>query len=505
MTIKVNQPTRPPRRITTNNGLLTAAAPQAKVDTPAASDQVSLGQSQETVEAPTSAAPAAAEVEKDDKGPLKLTLGDLSRPLREGKTKTVLASLDPKMTLSKLAEALFEADPAADRDSTFELHSYESDNWSNVTLSAKRELSNGTVISRIGIGRGPSDTEPAKSRYSLSYAPEKMPTGNQLPDVLQKHWGQVFEKAPTSIEEDLKEKYGDIGEASDINIYLTDTNKEKPYVNLTWQAKSQKDVKSKIDFAGEDSIRLSHSLTQEQMSSSDFVLPAVREAWENAGVDPEKMVEGMFKGAIAKPKTVELGMVSSESGPQATIAVDMVGRRGKLKGEAAGRVSFSFYDRTDDKGKSTKYAYHSLLNFREQFQGRGLAKSILANNFAIYEQQGIDKVDLYAAITVGGYAWAKYGWQLKPKEVEEGKLDKQIRARMETLELPPKTKKTVEAILESKSPKKNWALADLKQKVTKDGKETTLAKALLLGTRWAGTFDMHDKASRKRLERYLGK
>lgn len=110
-----------------------------------------------------------------------------------------------------------------------------------------------------------------------------------------------------------------------------------------------------------------------------------------------------------------------------------------------------------------------------------MAKSVLRSNFALYDRLKIDKVDLYAAITVGGYAWAKYGWQLESKD-----------------------KKVVDAILKAKGPKMNWALSDLRQKVEKDGKETTLGKALLLGTRWAGTFDRHDPASMKRLERYLG-
>ncbi len=98
----------------------------------------------------------------------------------------------------------------------------------------------------------------------------------------------------------------------------------------------------------------------------------------------------------------------------------------------------------------------------------------------------IDRVDLVAAVPVGGYAWARYGWQLMPGDMEG--LDQQIEERLKTLELKPGDRKVVEAILASKDPKKVWALSDLKTKVTRDGEETTLGKALLLGSGWFGTF-----------------
>jgi len=461
-------------------------------------DSVSLGESGQAAE--VAAAPVPEK--KEDKGPVKLKPSDLSRPLSHPKASQILKALDPELSLSKLSKTLFENDPAAEHNSSFELRFYEDDDWKSLTLVSTRPLSNGEVASQIHLGAYNSAEEPAKPRFSMEYKPEEIPSGYQLPDLMQKHWGKVFDKSPKEMEASLKEQFGELGKASKIRLYMSDLDQEKPYFSNSWEAQPESGAKTGVRLSQDGSASLTQTVTPEELEKGDSLSPAVREVWKSWGLTPDEMVSDMFSGSLARPASVDVGVtVGGDKKDMVTLGVEMKGRA-EDKDKTAGRVVFSLYNKDSEDGKNTRYAYHNLLNFDKEFQGKGLAKSVLRSNFALYDRLKIDKVDLYAAITVGGYAWAKYGWQLKPDSID--KLAEQVRERVDKMKLKPKDKKVVDAILKAKGPKMNWALSDLRQKVEKDGEETTLGKALLLGSRWAGTFDRHDQASMKRLERYLG-
>lgn len=467
-------------------------------------DSVSLGQSTSEVTASDiSAAAAPVEEKKKDESPIKLTLGDFKRPLKHPKAREILASLDPKMTLAKLADKLFKTDPAAENNSTFELHFQDEKNWQNVTLKSTRQLSNGKTESQIHLGgsKNRSEDEKVKPRVSLSYEPTAMPSGYQLPDAIQKVWGQVFSDSPQGLAEQTEERFGDLGKTSNIRLYVTDLEKKEPYAYFSWSAESPNGVKTRVSHSPKGKGDLTVTLNPDQLRSKTPLPKALVDAFEQWGIRPDKMAQKILKGSNVKSDEIDVAMRFGGDREEVTLGTKMIGKK---NGKEAGRVVFSFYEETKD-GETTRTAYHNLLSFKEDFQGKGLAKTILRNNFDLYKELNIDKVDLTAAMTVGGYAWAKYGWTLRDEVLKSGELDKQVEKRLDKLETSAKNKSLVRKILKSKDPKKIWALADLKQPVTKDGKKTTLAKALLLGSHWRGTFDMHDPASMQRLERYIGK
>ena len=63
-----------------------------------------------------------------------------------------------------------------------------------------------------------------------------------------------------------------------------------------------------------------------------------------------------------------------------------------------------------DINLAKKEAYSALFEVSDVAQKRGIAKRLLAGNVEFYEKMGIDKVKVTAGLTVGGYAWAKYGY-----------------------------------------------------------------------------------------------
>lgn len=156
--------------------------------------------------------------------------------------------------------------------------------------------------------------------------------------------------------------------------------------------------------------------------------------------------------------------------------------------------------------QGTTAVYHRLFELFPGTQGKGIAKDLLANSVALYEQAGVSKIDLYASLEVGGYAWAKYGFSPKPGS-QTRELFRTVAGRLQALKnIPPRTRALVEKLLASEDPKAIWALSDLEGvKVQQGGKSVSLGKALLLGTSWQGSLDLQDPQARARFDQYISR
>jgi hypothetical protein len=149
-------------------------------------------------------------------------------------------------------------------------------------------------------------------------------------------------------------------------------------------------------------------------------------------------------------------------------------------------------------------AYHRLFDLNRGAQGKGISKDLLANSIKLYDQAGIQRVGLMAALSVGGYAWAKYGFQPKPgRETQE--LFVTIGDRLSQLRgVPQPVRNIVKRLLERGDPKAIWAISDLDGvKVRRGEKEVPLGKALLLGTVWKGSLHLDDPEARARFDQYV--
>lgn len=60
-------------------------------------------------------------------------------------------------------------------------------------------------------------------------------------------------------------------------------------------------------------------------------------------------------------------------------------------------------------------AENALLTLEPEYRGLGFAKTFNTNAENYYISHGIDKVNVHAALDVGGYAWAKQGFDWAPK------------------------------------------------------------------------------------------
>lgn len=80
--------------------------------------------------------------------------------------------------------------------------------------------------------------------------------------------------------------------------------------------------------------------------------------------------------------------------------------QGSVK-DSHGKTVGNYKREIDWARKKAKSDYFSL-DSRET--GKDIGKKLLAGNIETYRSLGIEKVDVYANLDVGGYAWAKYGY-----------------------------------------------------------------------------------------------
>jgi hypothetical protein len=143
-------------------------------------------------------------------------------------------------------------------------------------------------------------------------------------------------------------------------------------------------------------------------------------------------------------------------------------------------------------------AEHDSFEVPEGIQGAGLAKKVMADSYDTYKEMGVKRVELHANLSVGGYAWAKYGMKAtNPRKAAE-RFDAELRKRDGSWE--PRQQGAMRAIIEKyrNDPKLPWHLAGL---VTKDGRQ--IGKELMLGSAWGATLDMNDEEATNRLKHYV--
>lgn len=133
---------------------------------------------------------------------------------------------------------------------------------------------------------------------------------------------------------------------------------------------------------------------------------------------------------------------------------------------------------------------HSNFVLPEKMQGQGISKSLFRELFKQYESMGVNEVQLYANMDVGGYAWGKYGFCGDKEDVldilKDAYEERHVINKNRYNELIIAVNKKGEKI-----PMNIIANED-------DGKK------ILLGQSWIGKFDMSDKKQLEYLKDYVG-
>ena len=139
-------------------------------------------------------------------------------------------------------------------------------------------------------------------------------------------------------------------------------------------------------------------------------------------------------------------------------------------------------------------ANHEYFLMPEEYRGKDLGKQVIGSSVEYYRKIGIKKVNLNADLSVGGYAWAKYGFV--PDQSTWNNFRFNLSIQLDTMKVMGigDYPEHIQKILENPDPKAIWALSD-----TPEGKK------FLLGKSWNGTLNLEDPESMARFDAYISR
>lgn len=157
-----------------------------------------------------------------------------------------------------------------------------------------------------------------------------------------------------------------------------------------------------------------------------------------------------------------------------------------------GKSDFGDFDLSRDflfeDGK--KKVYHNIFLIPQELQGHGLSKTIFRELFKNYERMGLDIVETFANINVGGYCWGRYGFSANTSEIR-----RIVKGRLNVGAITQEQYDEVSAILQKAGEEIPMnRLANLSY-----GKKMLLGKSV----KWRGWIDLHNKTQMDYLHDYL--
>lgn len=211
---------------------------------------------------------------------------------------------------------------------------------------------------------------------------------------------------------------------------------------------------------------------------------------------PERTLKDK-SGNNAFPSITGLSMKLNEDGHIAiNLQADTVGKGGRKTLIHQMTRTFSFSERHG------KVASHDGLLVDGEFQGQGIASNLIKQSFEMYIRQGLDLVDVSAALTGGHQVWMKYGFDFggeKDSRVFKASLKKY----MEEKGVSPDV-----ADQEIAGLRHAWDYIDYSKALPTGNGTVTISGAEWKRKNpfsWHGVFDLRDNSpSRRRLEQYIG-
>jgi len=142
---------------------------------------------------------------------------------------------------------------------------------------------------------------------------------------------------------------------------------------------------------------------------------------------------------------------------------------------------------TDSKGIRT--VDHELFTLSKNLQGKGISKQIFRALYKQYKAVGVQRMEVFANIDVGGYTWARYGFCVADRDT--------ALSAIKISRLTQKQEARIVAIIEEHFSKSSAPFPMNKIARLPYGKKA------LLGPLWDGILDLTDLTQRRTFESYL--
>ena len=170
---------------------------------------------------------------------------------------------------------------------------------------------------------------------------------------------------------------------------------------------------------------------------------------------------------------------------------------------SAGYLNQPIYDIVREINFIDKTVTHTNLKVNPAYQAKGLVKKVMREAMDLYQQLGMESIELVANVDVGAYAWVRYGFLPTQEEwnhVRESLSDNlSILKYREDNNISIEEARFVQFILRRDDVRSIRQLAAYKQS---DGR--LLGKDLLRKVTWTGALDFKDKESMELFDSYVG-
>lgn len=143
--------------------------------------------------------------------------------------------------------------------------------------------------------------------------------------------------------------------------------------------------------------------------------------------------------------------------------------------------------------RGIKWVEHDYLTIPEKQQGNNLTKELFSSLYRQYNNAGVDRIHVHANISVGSYAWGRYGFV-----ADDGQRSNILDICKRYMNSTPGTKTDITEIInyiDSRPPGEN---IDMNAVTAMPG-----AKEMLMWRHWYGFIDLRNKDRVKIFEKYL--
>lgn len=204
--------------------------------------------------------------------------------------------------------------------------------------------------------------------------------------------------------------------------------------------------------------------------------------WEQSplnGLDPDRLTDQM------KVKAEEIGM----SFDRIRIIAKKKNLESVIRADGDG---FEFTRRFWIDSDGLKHVEHEYFTVDDQYQGKGFSKTVLRAFYQEYRAIGIADIEVHANINVGGYTWAKFGFQAKSRD--------DVVSAINWGQLTKAEDDYIGGLIDNWYKTRSYSEPFPMKKIA----DLTYGRKALLGRDWHGVINLRDDTQRKIFEEYLG-
>jgi GNAT superfamily N-acetyltransferase len=214
--------------------------------------------------------------------------------------------------------------------------------------------------------------------------------------------------------------------------------------------------------------------------------------WKDLTPAETKFLRSTYEGSAAGLTSSITSMSRTRRPPETALEGEIRNADGKRVGSWS--IELRRQPKAGNPGENETVAHHGWLRVDPSLQGRGFARAFNQNLEDTYRRQGVAAIELTAALKVGGYLWARKGYDWAKDKKGQPKVPMNVRMRVADAaygtgrfasEDKAAARQMVRSIRAGKPPTP-YEIASLGYDGPRDRRGRTIGQKMMLGSYWNG-------------------